>query len=108
FKYLEFKIQDVNSKNIDLWEQAKINHFRWESFSRFEPSIVQNYLDSNRIDSSKIEQQWLHWRNGLGLSDDIDSVQVYAVEIYLEPEKQEDTIYKQYIYTIESRPYNEQ
>ena len=65
FKYLEFKILDDNFKNLHLWELAKINHFRWESYSRFEPEIVNRYLEENQIDSSAIKLQWQRWSNGL-------------------------------------------
>jgi hypothetical protein len=100
FQYLEFNFLDKTLENIDLWEEAKKNNFRWESFSRFETVIVKDYREKQIIDTLAIKQQWNRWANGVPLLRNIDSVEVYGVEILLAPEYQRDTLYKEYFTTI--------
>ncbi|MDA8980514.1 hypothetical protein N9G63_05655, partial [Chitinophagales bacterium] len=100
FQYLEFRFLDKKLQNIDLWEEAKKTNFRWESFSRFETVIVKDYREKVIIDTLAIKQQWNRWANGVPLLQNIDSVEVYGVEILLAPEHQRDTLYKEFVTTI--------
>lgn len=95
FSYLKFDVKDKEFAELDLWARAKDNYFRWESFSRFEPEIVDRFRLNGTVDSSLIAQQWERWHIGLKLADEIDSIEVSAIEILLKPELQEDTLYKE-------------
>lgn len=100
FQFLEYKIIDEKYKDINLWEEADKTYFTWESFSRFEPTMVEKYRTENIIDTFAIGNQWNRWTNGIPFLLDIDTIEVYGVEIYLQPELQKDTLYKEYLMTI--------
>lgn len=94
FKYMEIKIKNKGAENINIRQLGKENNFRWESYSRFEPEIINKYEETGVLDTNKIIQQWHRWQNGVDALKDIDSIEIYAVEVYLNPEKQQDTIKK--------------
>lgn len=94
FKYFEYKILDKGYEKIDVHQLGKENYFRWESYSRFEPEIINKYEETGVLDTSRVAQQWHRWQNGVPELQKVDSIEVYAVEVYLNPEKQQDTISK--------------
>ena len=100
FEFLEYKIKDKQFINLNLWEEAEKTHFRWESFSRVEPFIVQKFKQENIVDTSAINNLWTRWNNEVTVLNSIDSIEVYAIEIYLQPKLQKDTLYKEYLMTI--------
>lgn len=102
FKCLSYEIKNQGSTKLNLWQEAQNAGFRWESFSRFEPQIVELYQDSNLVDTSAILQQWKRWELGVPILQDVHNVDVYAIEVFLDPEKQNDTIYKKLLMRIEN------
>ena len=94
FKYFEYHILDKDYENINLWQAAQESNFRWENFSRFEPEIINEFETTGVLDTIRVIQQWQRWQNGVPILNNIDSIEVYAVEINLAPEKMNDTISK--------------
>ncbi|MCB0541440.1 MAG: hypothetical protein KDE33_28290 [Bacteroidetes bacterium] len=94
FKYFEYKILDEGYEDVNVHELGKQNNFRWESYSRFEPEIINKYEETGILDTNRIIQQWHRWQIAVPLLSEVDSVSVYAVEVYLKPELQDDTIAK--------------
>ena len=65
-----------------------------------EPFIVQKFKQENIVDTSAINNLWTRWNNEVTVLNSIDSIEVYAIEIYLQPKLQKDTLYKEYLMTI--------
>ncbi|MCB9365512.1 MAG: hypothetical protein H6587_13145, partial [Flavobacteriales bacterium] len=87
FKYFEYKILDEGYEGVNVHELGKQHDFRWESYSRFEPEIINQYEETGILDTNRIVQQWHRWQIAIPLLSEADNVSVYAVEVFLEPEK---------------------
>lgn len=94
FKYFEYKIKDKGLENVNVHQLGKESNFSWESYSRFEPEIITKYEEKGIVDAVNIIQQWKRWQNAIPVLNNIDSIEIYAVEIPLSPEKQKDTVEK--------------
>ena len=93
-------ILDKNYSELKVHELGKEQYFNWESYSRIESEIITKFENTNKLDSSGILQQWQRWQNGVPELNKLDSVEIWSVEVYLNPNKMNDTIKKEYLITL--------
>ena len=85
-EYFHYEILDDNKKNINLWELGKKKKFRWENFTRLEYAIINKYREQKYIDSTAIYHQWQWWSSRIDELKDVDSVNVFIIKRYLNPD----------------------
>lgn len=91
-KNFMYVLNDYNLKDLNIKEEAKKTIFRWENFSRIETPLIDKYDNSSILDSQAVINQWKRWKEGVPVLQSVDSVDVYFVHLYLNPEKMKDTI----------------
>ena len=99
-QYFEYHILDKDYSELKVHELGKEQYFNWESYSRIESEIITKFENTNKLDSSGILQQWQRWQNGVPELNKLDSVEIWSVEVYLNPNKMNDTIKKEYLITL--------
>ncbi|RED92303.1 hypothetical protein [Marinoscillum furvescens] len=97
FSFLEYQLANKSVPPKAIWDLAQKYHFRWESFSRFEPEIILRYDQTGTIDTLAIQQQWLRWQNAIPELDTVTTVDVYILELPLDPDQYTDTLRHEFL-----------
>ena len=100
-RYFEYRVNDAGLEDIDVREEGKKHHFRWEHYSRTEYHIIRMHLAGSGLDTAGVRTLWKRWQLEIPTLKDIQSVDVYIVERPIDPLRADERVMEEYLLTIE-------